>query len=459
MILVKVNPMQKQATSHATSIVKKLTQSGYKAYFAGGCVRDLIMGIEPKDIDIATSATPDQVLKLFSKTFEKGKSFGVVSVLLGGHEFEVTTFRKEGSYFDGRHPTKVTWTDDKEDALRRDFTINGMFYDPLQKKIIDYVDGQKDIEKKIIRTIGDPRDRFNEDKLRLMRAVRFSARFQYEIASETRSALVDLAPLLSEVSLERIRDELIKILTGENAHQGIDLLSQVGILSLILPEIETMKGVAQPPQFHPEGDVYIHTLLLLENFKKPNPELAMAGLLHDVGKPPTFSVKERIRFDGHVEVGTEMAQKICKRLRFSNKQVDHITSLVRQHLQFMNVRRMRKSTLTRFLTQDRFEDHLELHRADCLACHKILDNYEFCKEKLKELKLKPRPKKPLLTGKDLIRLGFTPGPIFKKILTAIETEQLEGKLKTKNSALKWAQYKFSSHLPSKKQHKKKRPRK
>lgn len=454
--------MPKTLGDLATTIVKKLVQKGHKAYFAGGCVRDLLMGQESADIDIATSAKPDEILNLFSKTFEKGKAFGVVSVLLEGHEFEVATFRKEGKYSDGRHPDSVSWTDDKQDALRRDFTMNGMFYDPLTQKIIDYVSGQEDLKKKIIRTIGVPQHRFDEDKLRMMRAVRFSARFGYPMDTGTQEAILKMAPHITEVSPERIREELLKILTQSHPHHGIDLLSQLGLLKIILPEIEMMKGVEQPPQFHPEGDVYIHTLLVLEHLKNPNPELAMGALLHDVGKPPTFSIKERIRFDGHVEVGAQMAQKICRRLRFSNKQTEHICKLILDHLKFMHVKQMRKSTLKRFLSQERFQDHLDLHKADCLGCHGLLENYEFCKSKLEELKKEPIPKKPLVSGNDLIRLGFKPGPIFKKILTDIETARLEGEIQTKSEGLKFVKHKFSSLIQKKSSqhhHKKKRPRK
>lgn len=445
----------------AISIVKTLTRQGHKAYFAGGCVRDQLMGLEPDDIDIATSATPEEIIKLFPKTFEKGKAFGVVSVMIDGEEFEVATFRKEGKYSDGRRPDRVEWTDDQQDAKRRDFTINGLFFDPLENKVIDYVGGETDIQHKIIRTIGNAWHRFDEDKLRMMRAVRFSSRFRYPLEAETKKALVEMAEGITEVSPERIHDELIKILTQPHADQGIDLLSQIGILKIILPEIEAMKGVKQPPEFHPEGDVYVHTLLLLKNLNHPNPALAMGALLHDVGKPATFVVKERIRFDRHAEVGAEMAKKILRRLRFSNQEIDRICSLILQHLQFINVKQMRKSRLKRFLMQPNFSDHLELHRLDCLACHQIFDNYDFCKEKLEELKLEPPPLKPIVTGRDLIQLGFKPGPLFKKILETIETAVLEGEIKKKSEGLKLAKKEFGSHIEKKpqKKNKKKRPRK
>lgn len=443
----------------AISIVKTLVKQGHKAYFAGGCVRDELMGLQPDDIDIATSAKPEEIIKLFPKTFEKGKAFGVISVMIDGEEFEVATFRKEGKYSDGRRPDHVEWTSDRQDAMRRDFTINGLFYDPLENKIIDYVEGKQDIQGKIIRTIGNPYHRFDEDKLRMMRAVRFSSRFQYPLEEETKKALIEMTPQITEVSPERIQGELLKILTQPHADQGIHLLSEIGILKIILPEIEAMKGVEQPLQFHPEGDVYVHTLLLLKNLDHPNPELAMGALLHDVGKPSTFTVKERIRFDGHTEVGADMARKILRRLRFSNKQIEHISSLILQHLQFINVKQMRKSTLKRFLLQAGFQDHLELHRLDCLGCHAILENYYFCKEKLEELRKEPPPRKPIVSGKELIKLGFKPGPIFKKILEAIETAVLEGEIKTKKEGLKLAKEEFGSHIEKKfhKKDKKKRP--
>lgn len=448
--------MQKKAIT----IIKKLRKQGFKAFFAGGCVRDQIMGNQSDDIDIATSAKPEAVLKLFPKTFEKGKAFGVTSVMIGKQEFEVATFRKEGKYSDGRHPDHVEWTDDREDALRRDFTINGLFYDPIEKRIIDYVGGQKDIRDKMVRTIGDARQRFEEDKLRMMRAVRFATRFQYTLDPKAGEAILEMSPKIVEVSPERIRDELIKILTQEYANKGLDLLSELGLLKIILPEIEAMKGVRQPPQFHPEGDVYVHTLLLFKNLKPPvSPELAMGALLHDVGKPPTYIVKERIRFDGHTDVGAEMTRKILRRLRFSNKQVEHISSMVRQHLQFMNVKKMRKSTLKRFLSQEGFTDHLELHRLDCLACHGILENYDFCKQKLHEFDQEPHRQKPLINGKDLIKLGFVPGPLFKKILTDIETMTLEEIIKTKQSALKWVKKKFSLSSQKRFHHQNKKKRK
>ncbi|MBI4040263.1 MAG: CCA tRNA nucleotidyltransferase [Deltaproteobacteria bacterium] len=445
---------------HALSIVQRLRKHGHIAYFAGGCVRDMLMKRSPKDWDIATSAPPEIVLSLFKKTFEKGKAFGVISVLIQKKEYEVTTFRQEGKYSDGRHPDHVAWTNDRQDALRRDFTINGMFYDPIQKKFIDHVDGEKDLALKQIRAIGNPVHRFEEDKLRMIRAVRFATRFQFEIEPETKRAIHTLAPKIHEVSVERIRDELIKILTEGPAHQGLKLLSEVGLLKEILPEAEAMKGVAQPPEFHPEGDVWIHTLLALSHLNHPNPELAMGTLLHDIGKPPTFSIQERIRFDGHVDVGAQMAKNICRRLRFSNDQIEHIASLVRQHLQFINVRKMRKSTLKRFLMQERFDDHLELHRVDCLACHQMMEQYEFCKEKLEALRQEPPLKKPLVSGKDLIRLGFKPGILFKEILHDVETAYLEGAIQNKREGLKWVQHKFSSAMAehSKPQHhKKKRP--
>ena len=421
----------------ALEIVKKLAQKGYKAYYAGGYVRDKILGHPSDDIDIATDATPEVIQKLFSKTIPKGAAFGVISVMLKGHEFEVATFRKESKYSDGRHPDHVEFTDDRGDAERRDFTINGMFYDPLKQKIIDYVEGQTDLKKKIIRTIGEPTHRFDEDKLRLLRAVRFASRLGFEIEANTAKALQKMAREIHQVSAERIREEILKILTSGQAKIGFLLMDQLGLLKEVLPEVFQMKGVEQPPEFHPEGDVFVHTMMMLEMLKKEaTPDFAFAVLLHDVGKPPTFVVKERIRFDGHVDVGAKMAKEICGRLKFSNKSTEHIAELIRQHLIFKDVKKMRESTLKRFLRQDGFQDHLELHRIDCLSSHGILENYEFCKEKLHEFSQEKIKPKLLLNGHDLLKMGLKSGPLFRKLLTLVEDAQLEGKLKTKKEALK-----------------------
>jgi poly(A) polymerase len=422
----------------AVEIVKVLREAGFRAYWAGGSVRDLVMGHEPQDYDVATDARPEQVMELFPRTVPVGVSFGVVKVIENGFEFEVTTFRSDGRYIDGRHPAEVHYSDDREDAARRDFTINGMFYDPLKKEIIDYVEGRRDIAGGVIRAIGDPHERFEEDKLRLMRAVRFAARFGYVIEPKTEAALRDLAGQIQQISAERIRDELKKILTGPSPSDGISLLIETGLLKKILPEVLAMAGVEQPKEFHPEGDVLTHTLLLLKNLDHPSFELALAALLHDVGKPATFSIRDRIRFDNHCEVG------VCGRLRLSNEQTERVTDLVRDHLRFKDVRQMRESTLKRFLRQPYFSDHLELHRLDCLASHGDLTNWEFCKKKLAELGPEEIRPKRLLTGDDLIAKGYRPGPLFSKILTQLEDAQLEGTIKTRDEALEWLRREFGT---------------
>tara|TARA_B100000315_G_scaffold28481_1_gene24266 strand:+ start:2186 stop:3487 length:1302 start_codon:yes stop_codon:yes gene_type:complete len=426
----------------AQKIVKTLSDAGLKAYWAGGCVRDMIMGIEPLDYDIATDARPDQVMKLFKRTIPVGASFGVVKVLYDDFEFEVATFRSDGEYIDGRRPEEVHFSGEKEDAFRRDFTINGIFYDPAQEKIIDYVNGQADIKYKIIRTINDPKDRFSEDRLRLIRAVRFAARFQYEIEPNTYNTIKELAETILQISAERIRDELCKMLTGLHPAESIQLLDEVGILKVILPEVTAMKGVKQPEEFHPEGDVWEHTILMLKKMSDPTSELAMAVLLHDVGKPSTFSIEDRIRFNNHCEVGMRMTEEIGERLRFSKKQVEHISELVLHHLRFKDVQKMRESKLKRFLRLSNFADHLELHRLDCLASHGNLNNLEFCKQKLSELKPEEIKPKPLINGHDLIAMGYKTGPFFKQILTVVEDAILEGRIKTHYDAKKFVQKNF-----------------
>lgn len=426
----------------AEEIIKALSDAGFKAYWAGGCVRDMVMGVEPQDYDIATEARPDQVMKLFEKTIPVGASFGVIKVLYDDFEFEVATFRSDGKYIDGRHPEEVHFSNEKEDAFRRDFTINGMFYDPVQGKIIDYVNGQVDIKNNIIRTINNPKDRFSEDRLRLIRAVRFAARFQYEIETNTYNAIKELAGTILQISAERIRDELLKMITGLHPAESIQLLDELGLLKVILPEVVAMKGVKQPEEFHPEGDVWEHTMLLLRKMSNPSPELAMGVLLHDVGKPLTFTIEDRIRFNNHCEVGTRMTEEIGQRLRLSNKQIEHISELVLHHLRFKDVQKMRESKLKRFLRLPNFADHLELHRLDCLASHGNLINWEFCKQKLSELKPEEIKPKPLINGHNLIAMGYKAGPAFREILTAVEDALLEGQIKTHDEAIKFVQINF-----------------
>ena len=422
--------------------MEKLRLHGYEAFFAGGWVRDFLMRRKPKDIDIATSARPEEVLKLFRETTPIGASFGVVQVRMYGHAYEVATFRSEGPYLDGRHPSQVTFSGPRQDALRRDFTINGLFYDPVADRVIDYVHGRADIQRKIIRTIGNPLERFAEDKLRMLRAVRFACALSFQIEPNTWQAIKQESAGILQVSWERIRDELLKILPGPNAGGALDLLHESGLLGHILPEVEAMRGVEQPPEFHPEGDVFVHTRMILDTLRRPSPVLALAALLHDVGKPPTFAVKERIRFDGHVEVGAEMAEAICRRLRLSNDETEHVVALVRNHLKFMHVREMRQSTLKKFLRMPNFSDHLDLHRADCLSSHGNLDSYKFCKLKMHEFQQEPPSPPPLITGRDLIEMGYTPGPIFKEILDRVEDLQLENALATREEALEFVKKTF-----------------
>jgi poly(A) polymerase len=433
----------------AVEIVRALRGAGFRAYWAGGCVRDLVMAGEPEDYDVATDARPEQITALFEKTIPVGISFGVVKVLLGGEAFEVATFRSDGRYLDGRHPEAVRFSNEREDALRRDFTLNGMFYDPAADRIIDYVGGQRDIKSGLIRAIGPPLERFSEDYLRLLRAVRFSARFGFPIEPQTEDAIRQLAPKITQISAERIRDELGKMLTGPHPDRSIGMLHQTGLLKEILPEVAGMEGVEQPPEFHPEGDVLIHTLMMLEQMTKPvedspplTPELAMAVLLHDVGKPSTFSRRDRIRFDNHCQVGARMARQITRRLRMSNEQTALVEELVRDHLKFKDVRQMRESTLKRFIRQPRFAEHLELHRLDCLSSHGDLGHWEFCRKKWRGLPPEVIRPPRLLTGDDLIEMGYSPGSVFKEILQSVEDAQLEGRISTGDEARRWVEQRY-----------------
>src|SRR5213078_2764092 len=438
----------------AISIARTLHDQGYQAYLVGGCVRDLLLGREPADYDIATDATPEQVMRIFPQTYAVGAQFGVVLVPMAkdpsvtsavnqadvnhgrhrGKTVEVATFRCDIGYSDGRHPDQVRFSrDPREDVQRRDFTINGLLLDPLNDapladQVLDFVDGKKDLNAGIIRAIGNPAARFAEDKLRMLRAVRFAARFEYEIEPATFKAIRDLAPQIEQVSRERVRDELTRMLTEGHARRAFELLDETGLLREVLPEIDAMKGVEQPPEFHPEGDVFVHTLLLLENLPQPCPiTLAWGALLHDVGKPPTFRrAPDRIRFDEHAKVGTKMAEAICHRLRFSNEDTDQILLLVENHMRFGDVERMKPSTFKRFIRLPRFDEHLELHRLDCEASHRGLRLYEFTREKIAELPESSIRPEPLLSGDDLIAAGYSPGPLFKAILGAVEDAQLDG---------------------------------
>ncbi len=449
----------------AVEIIRELRAKGYEAYLAGGCVRDLLLGREPADYDVATSAKPDEVMRIFPRTFAVGAQFGVVLVPVRGEMqvspdddlplsveqlpsphakvVEVATFRSDGLYTDGRHPDEVRFSSSpKEDVQRRDFTINGLLLNPLDgNRILDFVGGRADIEARVVRTIGDPEKRFNEDKLRLLRAVRFAARFSYEIEARTFEAMRRLAPQIHQVSRERVRDELSKMLIEGRARRAFELLDASGLLHEVLPEVERMKGVAQPPQFHPEGDVWVHTLMLLEMLPKPTSKtLAWGALLHDVGKPPTFRVApDRIRFDGHVEVGVAIAAEICRRLRFSNDETEQIKALVENHMKFADVMRMRESTLKRFLRLPKFDEHLALHRIDCLGSHANLELYEFARQKYEQTPVEVVRPEPLINGRDLISMGLQPSAAFKDILTAAEDAQLEGTLRSKEEALQFVQ--------------------
>ncbi len=434
-----MNPKQKAAVA----IVSELREAGFQAYFAGGCVRDMVMGLEPKDYDIATDATPAETLRLFPGSLTVGAQFGVIIVVREEGNFEVATFRSDGRYADGRHPVEVAYSKEpQEDVQRRDFTINGLLYDPAGKKVLDYVQGQADIWARRIRTIGDPFDRFGEDRLRMLRAVRFAARFEYALDAAAAEAIRKLAPEIRIVSAERVRDEILKILTDGHARRGFEMLDEVGLLQEILPEVKAMQGVAQPPEFHPEGDVWTHTLMMLDGLKSPSPELALGVLLHDVGKPPTFSVRERIRFDNHVEVGACMAEEICQRLRLPNRGIERVAELVRHHLRFKDFPQMRRSTQLRFIRMEGFEEHLELHRLDCLASHGNLDNYEMARRMLEETPNEVAKPPRLITGEDLIHLGYTPGPEFKVILQFVEDAQLEGRVHSHSAALELVAERF-----------------
>ncbi len=438
---------QSSVYNNAISIIQKLTGSGFKAYFAGGCVRDFIMGNTIVDIDIATSATPDEVEHLFPKTFPVGKQFGVILVHIDGVDFEIATFRSDDNYSDGRRPDSVRFTNEKEDVLRRDFTINGLLYDPLQDKILDYIDGQKDINNKIIRTIGDPEKRFSEDKLRMIRAIRFATRFNFSIEDTTKNAIKKLKEEITLVSAERIGDEISKIFTGPHKHIALDLLDEVGLLAIILPEVKTMQNVAQPPEFHPEGDVYIHTRMMLEDTQTTDLELALAILLHDIGKPPTFDIADRIRFNNHDVVGSKMAEELLRRLKFSNEVIKKVCELVGAHMKFRHVPDMREAKLKRFILDPLFPKHLELHRVDCRASHGKLEIYELAKEKLdiwSKEKAELEKRKKLITGDDLIELGFKPGPKFKEILEFIEDAYLENKIHTKEEGIELIRSAFLS---------------
>ncbi len=450
----------------ADHVCRTLRGAGYQAYLVGGCVRDILLKREPADYDVATDATPDQVQEIFPDSLAVGAKFGVIIVTNDSIEpgsapesatastqervqVEVATFRSDIGYSDGRHPDRVEFTrTPQEDVQRRDFTINALLLDPETNEVLDFVGGRDDLRAGIIRAIGNPEGRFREDKLRMVRAVRFAARFRYAIEAKTFRAIQKLASEINQVSAERLRDELTKILMEGAARRGFELLDESGLLAELLPEIAAMKGVEQPPQFHPEGDVWTHTLMMLDMLKAgSSPTLAWGVLLHDVGKPATFTPPSgpdgRIRFDRHVEVGTRMAEEICRRLRFSNEDSEQVAALVANHLKFKDVPQMKPATLKRFVRLNRFDEHLELHRLDCLSSHRNLENYEFVRRFIAETPAEEMRPARLVTGEDLIALGLRPGPLFKEVLGMIEEAQLNGSIHSKAEAIELVR----SHLP------------
>jgi putative nucleotidyltransferase with HDIG domain len=423
----------------AASIVHTLQEHGYVAYFAGGCIRDALQDHPPKDIDIATSANPAQVQGLFQRTIPVGVKFGVVRVLASEMEFEVATFRADGIYLDGRHPSEIQFSTPEQDALRRDFTINGMFYDPITERVIDYTNGREDLARKLIRAIGEPSQRFAEDRLRMLRAIRFASTLAFQIETDTWSAIKAEAQEIVQVSPERIREELLKILVHPLRLRGFDLLDESGLLAVILPEIEALKGCNQPEQFHPEGDVFVHTRLML-SLLEPNatgPQI-LAVLLHDIGKPSTHSfdpIDQRIRFNGHDRVGATMAERVMTRLRFPRNEIDLVVEAVRNHMIFKDVQQMRPAKLRRFMARPHFAIELELHRIDCTGSHGGLENYQFLIQKGSEFAQEPLIPAPLVRGDDLISMGLKPGPRIGELLEAVQTAQLEGEIKTRPEAM------------------------
>jgi len=428
------------AREAALELARRLKAAGHEALFAGGCVRDRLLNHQPEDYDIATSATPTQVMSFFPGSNEVGAHFGVVIAKHGGHHIEIATFRTDGSYHDGRRPESVTFSTPQEDAQRRDFTINGLFEIPETGEVIDYVGGLEDLKTGVIRAIGDPTARFTEDGLRLLRAVRFAARIGFTIEPITDAALRECAPLLDKISPERIRDEFSKILTSPRRREGIEQLVNSDLIRHFIPEVLPMIGCDQPPEWHPEGDVYIHTLIMLGMLAPDAPlELCLAVLLHDIAKPPcrTIDPDGRIRFNGHDAMGATMAETILRRLRYPNHVIDAVVPMVARHMQFMNVQKMRVAKLKRFMAEPTFDHEMELHRVDCGSSNGFTDNYEFLQAKAEEFVAQPLIPPPLVTGRDLIQLGLQPGPRFKEILEAIQTEQLEGRIQEREPALEY----------------------
>lgn len=429
----------------ARAVISKLRSGGHQAWLVGGCVRDLLLGCHPKDYDVATDARPDRLMDLFPNSGRVGAHFGVVLVRDAFSQVEVATFRSDHDYEDGRRPGAVHFeSDPRQDVLRRDFTINGLLMDPDTREVLDFIGGRADLERRIIRAIGDPATRFREDHLRMLRAIRFAARLDFEIDAATFDAIRADHGLIRRVSAERVRDELVRILTEGGARRGFELLDDSRMLQDILPEVAEMKGVEQPPEYHPEGDVWTHTLLLLEQLDRPTATLALGALLHDVGKPATFRIADRIRFDGHVEEGVRIAHDILTRLRFSRNDMEQVEALVANHMKFKDVHRMRDSTLKRFLRMPCFEEHLELHRLDVMSSNRRLESYDFVREKLGALGAEHLKPPRLVKGSDLIAAGFHPGPQFTEILRVVEDAQLEGRIQTPAEAMELVMRTFAS---------------
>lgn len=428
----------------ALVIAKRLTAAGHRALLAGGCVRDMLLGRPAKDFDIATSATPDQVEALFEHTHALGKSFGVIQVLIDGSPFEVATFRSDLAYIDGRRPEGVTFSSPEMDAQRRDFTVNGLFYDPIATQVIDYVGGQDDLKRRVIRAIGDPQKRFAEDYLRMLRAPRFASTLEFEIEKETAAAIRELAPNISRISNERVAQELTRLLTeSPRAGNGIRLLHDLGLLAIVLPEIPPMIGCEQPPQFHPEGDVFVHTMIMLDEMKNPSPLLAWSVFLHDVGKPPTFAItrepdgSDRIRFNNHADVGAEMAEKILRRLRMSSDMTEAVVHCVRNHMRFGEVSRMKESTLRKLIAAPTYETEVELHRIDCKSSHADLSNIAVLEAFREKIRNEPVLPKAWLGGRDLIAIGMKPGPEMGRWLKIAYEAQLENRFPDRDALFEW----------------------
>jgi poly(A) polymerase len=425
---MNVRELKANVPQEVVELVARLRAAGHESYVVGGAVRDLVLGLAPTEFDLATAATPRQVMELFPRTVAVGAAFGVVLVRSDVRSVEVASFRRESDYADGRHPTRVEAATMLEDAQRRDFRINSLYFDPLSHRLLDPCEGLADLRLRQVCAIGDPARRFGEDHLRLLRCIRFAAQLDYSIEAKTWEAIAPLAGQLRRISAERQRDELLKLLSGPRPGLGLRMLYYCGLLEVVLPEVAAMVGVAQPPQYHPEGDVFVHTCLVLDALRERSPTLALAALLHDVGKPSTFRVAERIRFDGHVEVGAKMAREMLERLRLDHASIETVVELVRHHLRFADAPAMRPATLKRFLRLPNFAQQLELHRADCMGSHGDLSLYDFCCSRLESLAAEDLLPARLLTGADLTRLGYRPGPLFRVILDALETEQLEGRI-------------------------------